>query len=72
MTTGHEARCDGGYAVVERGDFATALDRLSNVDFGMIPGEAGREHVLERHSAARLVRDMDALYRELLAAKKAA
>ena len=33
---------------------------------------AGREHVLERHSAARLVRDMDALYRELLAAKKAA
>ena len=33
---------------------------------------AGREYVLERHSAARLVRDVDALYRELLAAKKAA
>ncbi len=34
--------------------------------------QAGREYVLERHSAARLVRDVDALYRELLAAKKAA
>jgi glycosyltransferase involved in cell wall biosynthesis len=33
---------------------------------------AGRESVLKRHSAARLVRDVDALYRELLAAKKAA
>ena len=33
---------------------------------------AGREYVLKRHSAARLVRDVDALYRELLAAKKAA
>jgi glycosyltransferase involved in cell wall biosynthesis len=33
---------------------------------------AGREYVLERHSAARLVRDVDALYRELLATKKAA
>jgi glycosyltransferase involved in cell wall biosynthesis len=33
---------------------------------------AGREHVLERHSAARLVRDVDELYREMLAAKKAA
>ncbi len=34
--------------------------------------QAGREYVLRRHSAARLVRDVDALYRELLAAKKAA
>ena len=33
---------------------------------------AGREYVLERHSAARLVRDVDVLYRELMAAKKAA
>jgi glycosyltransferase involved in cell wall biosynthesis len=33
---------------------------------------AGREYVLRRHSAARLVRDVDALYRELVAAKKAA
>jgi glycosyltransferase involved in cell wall biosynthesis len=33
---------------------------------------AGREHVLERHSVARLVRDIDALYRDLLAAKKPA
>jgi glycosyltransferase involved in cell wall biosynthesis len=33
---------------------------------------AGREHVLERHSAARLIRDVDELYRELRAAKKAA
>jgi glycosyltransferase involved in cell wall biosynthesis len=34
--------------------------------------QAGREHVLARHSADRLVRDVDALYRELRAAKKAA
>jgi glycosyltransferase involved in cell wall biosynthesis len=34
--------------------------------------QAGREHVLERHSVARLVRDVDGLYRELLAAKRAA
>jgi glycosyltransferase involved in cell wall biosynthesis len=33
---------------------------------------AGREHVLARHSLARLIEDMDALYRELLAAKRAA
>jgi glycosyltransferase involved in cell wall biosynthesis len=33
---------------------------------------AGREHVLARHSVDRLVRDVDALYRELRAAKKAA
>ena len=33
---------------------------------------AGREHVLEGHSAVRLVREVDELYRELLAAKKAA
>jgi hypothetical protein len=31
--------------------------------------EAGRAHVLERHSLARLVDDMDALYRELLASR---
>ena len=33
---------------------------------------AGREHVLALHSADRLVRDVDALYRELRAARKAA
>jgi hypothetical protein len=33
---------------------------------------AGREYVLAHHSADRLVRDVDALYRELRAAKKAA
>ena len=33
---------------------------------------AGREHVLKSHTVARLVRDVDELYRELLAAKKAA
>jgi len=33
---------------------------------------AGREYVLARHSADRLVHDVDALYRELRAAKKAA
>lgn len=34
--------------------------------------QAGREFVIARHSVARLVRDVDELYRELLAAKKAA
>jgi glycosyltransferase involved in cell wall biosynthesis len=34
--------------------------------------QAGREHVLARHSSDRLVRDVDALYRELRAARKAA
>ena len=34
--------------------------------------EAGREHVLARHSSDRLIRDVDALYRELRAAQKAA
>jgi glycosyltransferase involved in cell wall biosynthesis len=33
---------------------------------------AGREYVLRRHSADRLVRDVDALYRDLRAAKMAA
>jgi glycosyltransferase involved in cell wall biosynthesis len=33
---------------------------------------AGRRYVLERHSSARLVGDIDALYRELLAAKEVA
>jgi glycosyltransferase involved in cell wall biosynthesis len=33
---------------------------------------AGREYVLRRHSSDRLVRDVDALYRDLRAAKKAA
>lgn len=33
---------------------------------------AGRDHVLERHSAGRLVRDVDELYRGLLGAKKVA
>jgi len=50
VTTGHVARCNGGYAVVESGDFATALDRLSHADFGVFPGEAGREHVRENFS----------------------
>jgi glycosyltransferase involved in cell wall biosynthesis len=34
--------------------------------------QAGREHVLAYHSADRLIRDVDTLYRELRAAKKAA
>jgi hypothetical protein len=32
-------------------------------------GEAGRERVLERYSVERLVGDVDALYRKLLAEK---
>lgn len=34
-------------------------------------GEAGREHVLERYAVSRLVDDVDALYRELLATTSA-
>jgi glycosyltransferase involved in cell wall biosynthesis len=48
------------------------LETLEKSEAARRRAQAGREYVLERHSAARLVRDVDALYRELLAAKKAA
>jgi glycosyltransferase involved in cell wall biosynthesis len=48
------------------------LETLERSEATRRRAQAGREHVLEHHSAERLVRDVDALYRELLAAKKAA
>jgi glycosyltransferase involved in cell wall biosynthesis len=48
------------------------LETLEGSEAARLRAQAGREHVLDHHSAERLVRDVDALYRELLAAKKAA
>ena len=48
------------------------LETLDQSEAARRRAQAGREHVLARHSADRLVRDVDALYRELRAAKKAA
>jgi glycosyltransferase involved in cell wall biosynthesis len=48
------------------------LETLDESDAARQRAMAGREHVLERHSSDRLVRDVDALYRELRAAGKAA
>jgi glycosyltransferase involved in cell wall biosynthesis len=48
------------------------LETLDQSEAARRRASAGREHVLARHSADRLVRDVDALYRELRAAKKAA
>jgi len=51
---------------------AAIVETLHESEAARRRAQAGREHVLERHSVARLVRDVDELYRELLAAKKAA
>jgi glycosyltransferase involved in cell wall biosynthesis len=48
------------------------LETLNGSEAARDRAQAGREHVLTRHSSDRLVRDVDALYRELRAAKKAA
>jgi glycosyltransferase involved in cell wall biosynthesis len=48
------------------------LETLTGSEAARRRAQAGREHVLRRHSSDRLVRDVDALYRELRAAKKAA
>jgi glycosyltransferase involved in cell wall biosynthesis len=48
------------------------LETLDESETSRRRAEAGREHVLTRHSSDRLFRDVDALYRELRAAKKAA
>jgi glycosyltransferase involved in cell wall biosynthesis len=48
------------------------LETLEESEAARRRAQAGREHVLARHSSDRLVRDVDALYRELRAAKKAA
>jgi glycosyltransferase involved in cell wall biosynthesis len=47
------------------------LETLTGSEAARAVARAGREHVLERHSADRLVRDVDALYRELRARKAA-
>jgi glycosyltransferase involved in cell wall biosynthesis len=48
------------------------LETLDNGEEARNKARAGRRYVLERHSSARLVSDIDALYRELLAAKEVA
>ena len=48
------------------------VDTLNQSEAARRRALAGREYVRERHSVARLVRDVDALYHELLGAKKAA
>ena len=48
------------------------LETLDNEEEAANRARAGRLYVLEHHSSARLVRDIDALYRELLAAKEVA
>jgi glycosyltransferase involved in cell wall biosynthesis len=48
------------------------LETLRDPDAARTRARAGRRYVLESHSSARLVGDIDALYRELLAAKEVA
>ncbi|HXG75407.1 MAG TPA: glycosyltransferase family 4 protein [Gaiellaceae bacterium] len=59
--------------LVEPGDAEAAAERLAwlaaDPELRRRLGEAGRARVLERYSVARLVEDMDRLYRSLLAAK---
>ena len=59
--------------LVEAGDVEAAADGLarlaSDPELRRTLGEAGRARVLERYSVARLVDDVDRLYRSLLAEK---
>lgn len=59
--------------LVEPGDVEGAADRLaelaSNPELRARLGESGRREMFERYSVARLVDDVDRLYRALLAAK---
>jgi glycosyltransferase involved in cell wall biosynthesis len=48
------------------------LETLEDRDAAGLRARAGQTHVLKEHSAARLIADIDALYRELLAEKTAA
>ena len=63
-------RLDG--FLVESGDVEAAAAKLARLaeDAGLrhTLGEQGKAHVLERYSVARLVDDVDRLYRSLLAA----
>jgi glycosyltransferase involved in cell wall biosynthesis len=47
------------------------LETLSGAEAARRRALAGRDHVLARHSSQRLVRDVDALYRELRTRKAA-
>ncbi len=47
------------------------LETLGEAEASRRRAQAGRDHVLARHGAERLVRDVDALYRELRARKAA-
>jgi glycosyltransferase involved in cell wall biosynthesis len=59
-----------GY-LVEPGDVDALAERLGRLaadpELARRMGEAGRARVLERYSVERLVGDVDALYRKLLA-----
>lgn len=48
------------------------LDTLADPSDAVLRARAGQAHVLREHSATRLIGDIDALYRELLAQKTAA
>jgi glycosyltransferase involved in cell wall biosynthesis len=62
--------------LVEAGDpggvAAAILDTLRDPTSALARAQAGRAHVQREHAAARLVEDVDALYRELLLGKTAA
>jgi glycosyltransferase involved in cell wall biosynthesis len=47
------------------------LETFSGAEAARRRALAGRDHVLARHSSQRLVRDVDALYRELRTRKAA-
>ncbi len=51
---------------------AAILETLRGPEGARRRALAGRDHVLARHSLSRLIEDVDALYRELLAAKRLA
>jgi glycosyltransferase involved in cell wall biosynthesis len=51
---------------------AAILETLGDPEAARRRARAGQAHVLQQHSVARLISDIDALYRELLAGKKAA
>ncbi|HXB57839.1 MAG TPA: glycosyltransferase [Vicinamibacteria bacterium] len=51
---------------------AAILETLRSPEAARRRALAGRDHVLKRHSLSRLIEDVDALYRELLASKRLA
>jgi hypothetical protein len=67
------AKASAGGSSPESGSLARAvLETLEGSEAARCRAQAGREYVLRRHSSDRLVRDVDALYRDLRSAKKAA